>query len=461
MNFYSYRYSSSNDSSKAYIILQAISYILLVIMLGVIFNERYYEKDQFQYIYYMSKIATIKSVILDNHYTEILDSFTYSGQPTTLSTSYRSLLKLVKNKNGCISNYKPCGILDTYGNVLCIDEFLDCPINRLKVDHINKASFYSSQNYKSVSLSNLGDNNRLFYSNNFDGGNVATVIIKTKDEPKYMTSNNFILDTGAYKEIFGDQDFLNQIADVFGLRDDEDEKDAIDKADDIITIFKKIKDIDDDIDFFDIALKGAKLLYTIINYQLNEQIERFNKYVKEQIEILDEENIDLFFEHIGGDFYAKNYIGFKSVEDINKFMRFDYNIYKKRFPTFRGSLFALAGLIIIGIFAVGQLYCLFTGKPLNFFLLKIFSMVGQNIIYYAFALGFFIYALSIYIKVNKSKSLDELISIKSDEFINSMIEDFVDHCQKSTLIISTLVINGISIVINIIAIIIYIKSYDD
>lgn len=243
MNFYSYRYSSSNDSSKAYIILQAISYILLVIMLGVIFNERYYEKDQFQYIYYMSKIATIKSVILDNHYTEILDSFTYSGQPTTLSTSYRSLLKLVKNKNGCISNYKPCGILDTYGNVLCIDEFLDCPINRLKVDHINKASFYSSQNYKSVSLSNLGDNNRLFYSNNFDGGNVATVIIKTKDEPKYMTSNNFILDTGAYKEIFGDQDFLNQIADVFGLRDDEDEKDAIDKADGIITIFKKIKDI--------------------------------------------------------------------------------------------------------------------------------------------------------------------------------------------------------------------------
>ena len=69
--------------------------------------------------------------------------------------------------------------------------------------------------------------------------------------------------------------------------------------------------------------------------------------------------------------------------------------------------------------------------------------------------------LYIYIKVNKSKSLDELISIKSDEFINRMIEDFVDQCQKSALIISTLVINGISIVINIIEIIIYIKSYDD
>ena len=463
MDFYTYRSSygfSSSDSSKVFLVLEAISFILLVVMLGVIFNERYYEKDQFQYIYYMSKITTIKSIILDNHYTEILDSFSYSGQPTTISTSYRNLLKLVKNKDRCISNYKPCGILDTYGNVLCIDEFLDCPINRLKVDHINKASIYSAQNYNSVSLSNLGDNNRLYYSNNFDEGNVATVIIKTKDEPKYMTSNNFILDTEAYKEIFGDQDFLNQIADVFGLRDDQDEKDAIEKADDIITIFKKIQDIGDDIDFVDIALTGAKLLYTIINYQLNQQIEKFNKYVKEQLDILDEKNIDLFYEHIGGDFYAKNYIGFRSVEDINKFMRFDYNIYKKRFPTFRASLFAIAGLVIIGIFAVGYLYCLITGKTLNFFLLKAFSVVGQNVIYYAFSLGFFIYALYVYIKVNKNKSLDELKSVKSDEYINSMIEDFVDQCQKSALIISTLVINGISIVINIIAIIVYKKSSD-
>ena len=103
MDFYTYRSSygfSSSDSSKVFLVLEAISFILLVVMLGVIFNERYYEKDQFQYIYYMSKITTIKSIILDNHYTEILDSFTYSGQPTTLSTSYRSLLKLVKNKNG-------------------------------------------------------------------------------------------------------------------------------------------------------------------------------------------------------------------------------------------------------------------------------------------------------------------------------------------------------------------------
>ena len=79
------------------------------------------------------------------------------------------------------------------------------------------------------------------------------------------------------------------------------------------------------------ALKGAKLLYTVLTYEYNKNVEKFNDYVKEQIELLDEDNIDIFYEHIGDNMYAKNYIGFRSVEDINKFMRFDYNIYKKRF----------------------------------------------------------------------------------------------------------------------------------
>ena len=39
-------------------------------------------------------------------------------------------MKLVR-ENGCAENYKPCGILDTIGNILCIDETFDCPINQL------------------------------------------------------------------------------------------------------------------------------------------------------------------------------------------------------------------------------------------------------------------------------------------------------------------------------------------
>ena len=444
--------SSSCDSTKSILILKISSYIVLIAIFIAIFSSMSKEDDQFKYIYYMSKIITIKSIILNNHYSEILEGFTNSGKPITLPTTYRNLLKLVKNKNGCISNYKPCGILDTYGNVLCIDEFLECPVNRMKVDNINKASFYSSQNYRSVSLSETSYNYKFFYSNQFTEGNAISIIIKTKDEPKYITSSNFILDSEAFKEVFGDQEFLDKIADIFGLKDDEKENDD-DEVDKIIKIFQVIKDDVDEIDSLDIVLKGAKLLYTILTYQYNKQVEKFNNYVKEQIDILDEDNIDTFFEHIGDNFYAKNYIGFKSVEDINKFMIFDYNIYKKKFPNFKGATGALACFVILLVFLLPFFYGLYSGK--KSFIFSKYSVIMESIIYYGFALGYFIYALYTYINVNKSKKLDELKSIKSDEFINSMINDFVSECQKSALLISTLCIISLSIILHVISMILY------
>ena len=37
--------------------------------------------------------------------------------------------KKVITKDGCAEGYRQCGILDTIGNILCIDETYDCPIN--------------------------------------------------------------------------------------------------------------------------------------------------------------------------------------------------------------------------------------------------------------------------------------------------------------------------------------------
>ena len=63
-------------------------------------------------------------------------------------------------------------------------------------------------------------------------------------------------------------------------------------------------------------------------------IKEFEKFIKEKIAILDEKNNDIYFEHIGDNYYTKNYIGFRNVEDIDKFLRFDFSIYKKIFPSF-------------------------------------------------------------------------------------------------------------------------------
>ena len=98
-----------------YIILAVISYSFLLGILIYVYLERNSENDKFELIYYLSKILTVKSIIVDNHCSELLGSFSPSGKPEALSYTYRNLLKLVKNNNECVENYRPCGILDTYG----------------------------------------------------------------------------------------------------------------------------------------------------------------------------------------------------------------------------------------------------------------------------------------------------------------------------------------------------------
>ena len=308
----------------------------------------------------------------------------------------------------------------------------------------------------------MSNNYKLFYSNQFTEGNAISIIIKTKDEPKYITNSNFLLDSDAFKEVFGDIDFLDQIADALGLKDDKKKNDENDVVDHIIKIYQVTEEIKDKADM---VLKGAKLLYTVLTYEYNQNVEKFNDYVKEQIELLDEDNIDIFYEHIGDNMYVKNYIGFRSVEDINKFMRFDYNIYKKKFPSFNAAIGAILGASLLLSFFLYLLFFLFCcGKQYfsyNSNLSKCWTISG-SIIFYGFALGYFIYALCIYFRVNKNKSLDELKSIKSDEFITNLIDDFISECQESTLIIISLFLISLSIIIHIISLIFYsklLKSY--
>ena len=203
------------------------------------------------------------------------------------------------------------------------------------------------------------------------------------------------------------------------------------------------------------ALKGAKLLYTVLNYEYNKNVEKFNEYVKEQIDILDEDNIDIFYEDIGDNMYAKNYIGFRSVEDIKKFLKFDYDIYKKKFPSFKGAIAALIIGIIMILISLAMIIFLCVEEKDEKDIIAL--VIIESIIHYGFALGYFIYALCIYFMVNKNKTLDELKAIKSDQFINGMIDDFVSECQKSTLVIISMSLLGLSIIINLVSMIFFYK----
>ena len=96
-----------SEDFKKYIILNIFSYIQLLAIYSSIYATKNSEKDQFKYIYYISKILIIKSLIIENHYSKILFNFSNSDIPITYS-SYRNLFKLVKNENGCMSSYKHC-----------------------------------------------------------------------------------------------------------------------------------------------------------------------------------------------------------------------------------------------------------------------------------------------------------------------------------------------------------------
>ena len=53
-----------------------------------------------------------------------------------------------------------------------------------------------------------------------------------------------------------------------------------------------------------------------------EQFERFKKYLEKRIDEDEEKSIDEYYTHIGDYFYAETYIGFKSIKDLDTFMKF-------------------------------------------------------------------------------------------------------------------------------------------
>lgn len=50
---------------------------------------------------------------------------------------------------------------------------------------------------------------------------------------------------------------------------------------------------------------GAKFLFVLITDDYNKKLEGFKKYIEKKLEEDDEENIDIYFNHIGDNFYVK------------------------------------------------------------------------------------------------------------------------------------------------------------
>lgn len=290
-----------------------------------------------EYVYYLSKIATMKNIVKINHNSQIFDHFNSDGELEGITTKYIKLLNLTTN-DGCKEGYKKCGILDTLGNVLCIDNNFGCPINKLTVDLLANKNKYLNQGLKEIYNENLIYNYKFYYSNESLDGNSIVSLLFSDEKPRYITLSNFVVDLAAYKDHYKDN--LNN-------QNDDIEDRGINFGENLISIF--VPD-----DYVEKLIKAAFSLISLIEDSDNDK-EKFKDYVVKKLES-EENKIDKYYLNVGENAYIKNYIGFKSLNDINRFMNFDYNIYKDKYPTYTAFILAIITIVAGGLSLVTSIF---------------------------------------------------------------------------------------------------------
>ena len=135
---------------------------LLCMATIILMIYKYVKVDWFDLIWTGSKILTVTKLIKNNNTYPIL-KLNEGGQPymrynknifwrlfkviyiniinIRYEKSYEKLLWDIRRD--CSSNLKKCGILDSFGNIMCISIEDEYPINDIIIDSISNASLYS------------------------------------------------------------------------------------------------------------------------------------------------------------------------------------------------------------------------------------------------------------------------------------------------------------------------------
>ena len=146
----------------------------------------------------------------------------------TKPKSYLNYLEFITD-DGCKPNYKNCGKLDTYGNILCFPKNDECPINDIIIDYPNNKYINNGYSYYIYA-----DTGYYFYykKGNINGNAIVYWYVQYKSQPKYIDGSNFILDKEAFDEIFsGYDDDDNDIDDDNDYYDDDEDNNDEDNND--------------------------------------------------------------------------------------------------------------------------------------------------------------------------------------------------------------------------------------
>ena len=378
-----------------------------------------------------SKILTLKKEMKNNTYElhPILDI----NDMTEYNQNYESLLK--HSSTNCENNYKKCGILDTYGNIMCIPEEDDCPINDIKIDLISKSEEYLYDGYKIANLYELSEGFALYYTNK-KINNEIVVKIKFSDEiPRYINEKNFIFDQDSYDRYYPKGDYDSDGYDYGGYDYGGDYGGGdYGGGGDVGSGGGGFRNLDD----YDDEIYGDSKMTNYI-------YDRFN----------DDINIDKSYKNIYDNFYVGNYIGFKDISNLNEYINHDlYESYFTVFPNLTADIFCYISSIVMIILIIYS-FIRFCHKDIpneGFDSSAVLSAKLMLIIpYLIIFIGYYIYIIYEYFNIYKNNNPKDLKNIKADSFIENLLEEINDRHLEKIYIIVLIILFSLAIIIFILA----------
>lgn len=373
-----------------------ISEFILTIMTFVFFIFGIILKKNFaKIIWICSKIDTVNKILIDNIDKKPITSITLfpdcTFQNDTMNNSYRHFYSHIAKKKKCEVDYKMCGILDTYKNILCIPNDEECPINNIALYRKNSSSRKNDDTTYCENIEIKTDN--MNSSNNI----IVDFLFNFNNETMYyINKSNFIFDNNTFEEYYN-----------------------------------KYSENDN--------IYGNTEVNNYINYRLSEQ-SNIDIYYK------DVNNTFYYKNYIG----FKNYKDMEFLIEETKKDDFK-KLYKIDFPNLPSTIlaiFSFCTLLVLIIVSLAKFLAKEKKKTVYIRYPELKSKLIISGIYLTIFLGYSIYLIYICCKINKKNKCFKLKKIKSDKFIEKHISDICDDIiEKSRLDISGIVLFPISFIL--------------
>ena len=398
--------------------------MITIFSIGLIFNNKK------EFVWIGSKILTLKQMLEDNMYNNYpLISISKDNENPKFVFNYEYLLNH-STKDKCEDNFHKCGILDTFGNIMCIHNVIQCPINDIIVDLKDNLNIYINKGYDYTKFPELPQNYYLYYTNKEIDKEIIVYLNINDEQPRYISPQNFIFDNNTYDKYLvshyssgdgsswdyggggdyggdsggggGDSGGIGDGGGYWRILEEEEE------------------------------LYGNKKLTKYIRKKFNEK-----------------KNIDIYYKKIYNNIYVKNYIGFESYEHMINFMNEDLlHLYLKIIPNYASTIISIICalvLLVLMFFSIcrlcykdipndhGDESCITCSK----------LVVGG--LYFIIFSGYYIYFNYAYCKIYKNPKFIKIKQIKSDNFIKDFIKEISKGKNKS-LILSVITILSFSFI---------------